>query len=87
MSLLEWRMEICQIQVWRSGLMSAMIAAQNQTHKHTAHSNKIPAKFHDLFYQLFGLHFIVLWQAAFNISNAAISAFAKFFKYLTYCNY
>ena len=51
------------------------------THAHASQplSNKIPAKFHNIFYQLFG--FLVLWQAVFNISNAAISAFTKFFKY------
>ena len=40
-----------------------------------------PARFPLLlnFYQFFG--FLLLWQAAFNVSNAAISVFMKFFKY------
>ena len=48
-------------------------------HVRMLHNHKIPAKFHDIFYQLFG--FLVLWQAVFNISSAAISAFTNFFKY------
>ena len=34
---------------------------------------------HSIFYHLFG--FLLLWQAAFNISNAAVAIFIKFLKY------
>ena len=49
------------------------------THTHDSQPPSHKAKFHPLFYQFFG--FLILWQAAFNISNAAISAFMKLFKY------
>ena len=46
----------------------------------TPHRTKTsPTKFHQIYYQFFG--FLLLWQAAFNISNTAISTFMKFFKY------
>ena len=43
------------------------------THASQPLSGIIRAKFHSLFHHFFG--FLVLWQAAFNVSNAAISAF------------
>ena len=45
--------------------------------------SRITAKFHSVFFQFFG--FLLLWQAAFNVSNAAISAFMRFFKYFVLC--
>ena len=55
------------------------------THAHAPQpfSSKISANIHSLFYQLFG--FLVLWQLAFNVSNAAISVLLKFLKYFILC--